>query len=55
LGLAWYCTKCGEDKRIDLAYENAKKKKLGLWIDPHPISPMAMRTGQPCAVCSKKK
>ena len=43
LGMAWHYKKYSDDMSYDLLEKEARKNKLGLWIDPNPIAPWAFR------------
>ncbi|ADV48148.1 nuclease (SNase domain-containing protein) [Cellulophaga algicola DSM 14237] len=43
LGMAWHYKKYSDDRSYDLLEKEARKNKVGLWIDPAPIAPWAFR------------
>lgn len=42
-GLAWYDSKYGNSKDLDLAEKKAKQARVGLWKDNRPIEPWNWR------------
>lgn len=42
-GLAWHYKYYSKDKHLSLLESEAKKIKIGLWSDPHPINPYQWR------------
>ncbi|MDI9312767.1 MAG: thermonuclease family protein [Limnohabitans sp.] len=42
-GMGWHYKKYSSSKELALLEENAKKKKVGLWIDNNPIQPTEWR------------
>ena len=43
LGMAWHYKKYSEDMSYDELEKEARKAKVGLWIDPNPIAPWDFR------------
>jgi micrococcal nuclease len=44
-GMAWWYKKYSKDKELKALANAAKKAKMGLWADPHPIPPWKWRHG----------
>ena len=45
-GMAWHYSHYDNTERYAAAEREARQKKIGLWIDPNPISPYIFRQGQ---------
>lgn len=43
LGMAWHYKKYSDDMSYDVLEKEARKAKVGLWIDPNPIAPWDFR------------
>jgi endonuclease YncB( thermonuclease family) len=43
LGMAWHYKKYSDDMSYDVLEKEARKAKVGLWIDPNPIAPWDYR------------
>lgn len=42
-GLAWHYVRYSKDKTLQAMEDKARKSKIGLWKDPHPMAPWEWR------------
>ncbi len=42
-GFAWHFKRYSKDKELDALEAQARRQRLGLWRDPHPVSPWEFR------------
>ncbi|MGF1557157.1 thermonuclease family protein [Paucihalobacter sp.] len=42
-GMAWHFTRYSDDKTLATLEQEARKNRVGLWVDPNPVAPWEFR------------